>query len=461
MARPSLQVDPGAGASVPEQAPGGRSRIWLKNNRHSILLAPPGSPAREAALNALRLGKGATLAARTANGLAFPTGMVRRVYLAITPRPEVQDDRVRPPWSWEPDRATWLHDFQRGAFLQAISRTRCVLRSPTGSGKGEIIAAICAAAPEAKILVLTPKTSLCADLSARIVARSGRYPFELGAPDDAPSVTVQTYDRFRSAWKADAASARGFDLLLADEAHKIGARMNYAAATALEDAYYRIGLSATPLDRSDTRNRYVVAALGEPFTVAAWSDLSDAGRISDFQIRWGAPPTISGVGLASEHDFARAYAQAIIQNDGRNALVIEDLRRCLKPAIVFADRVEHVLALESMARASGIRARAITGDTPEDERLSAIANLRAGKLEALVASKVFAEGVDVPTIRSVINAGGLKAPIRIVQQVGRGARVAKGKDQFYVYDYFDRFPEWAARHAQARLSTLEALRESE
>src|SRR4030042_1271253 len=73
------------------------------------------------------------------------------------------------------------------------SGTPFLLRSPTGSGKGEIVAGVIAAAREGRWLILTPRTSLVNDLKKRTHMKAGVNPVALGIPFSRPGVRIATY----------------------------------------------------------------------------------------------------------------------------------------------------------------------------------------------------------------------------------------------------------------------------
>jgi superfamily II DNA or RNA helicase len=100
----------------------------------------------------------------------------------------------------------------------------------------------------------------------------------------------------------------------------------------------------------------------------------------------------------------------------------------------------------------------VWGSNSSEERKASIKRLIRGDHEALIASVIFNEGVDIPELRSVVIASGGKSTIAALQRIGRGMRVKKDatgnvvKDEFEVYDFQDEGDRWLQRHTRARVA---------
>lgn len=85
------------------------------------------------------------------------------------------------------------------------------------------------------------------------------------------------------------------------------------------------------------------------------------------------------------------------------------------------------------------------------QRDDALRRLVDGDIDVLVASKVFQEGIDAPSIASVGIASGGKSVIAALQKAGRGSRVTTTKSDFDIFDMNDDGHEWLTRHTNSRL----------
>jgi superfamily II DNA/RNA helicase len=76
----------------------------------------------------------------------------------------------------------------------------------------------------------------------------------------------------------------------------------------------------------------------------------------------------------------------------------------------------------------------ITGKTPMDEREIHFQNFKKGNIKILVNVGTLVAGFD-SDVRCIIDAAPTKSDIRHVQKLGRGLRIAKGKDHLIILDH--------------------------
>ncbi len=102
-------------------------------------------------------------------------------------------------------------------------------------------------------------------------------------------------------------------------------------------------------------------------------------------------------------------------------------------ALGFCVSVAHA---EYMAARSPRRPRsvALSGETPEAERNDALRRLESGELRAIFSVDVLGEGVDVPSVDTVLLLRPTDSATVFTQQLGRGLRRADGKPYLTVID---------------------------
>lgn len=212
-----------------------------------------------------------------------------------------------------------------------------------------------------------------------------------------------------------------------------------------------------------------VAALGNVLYRIKPEVLIDAGVL--------ARPTIYTVEVkhhANNPTYQGVYGAAIVRNTERNKAVVDLVKIANRPAMVFVAQIAHGRDLTKRLERAGVgRVKFIWGNKSTDERKTALRDIAAGRIDVIVTSAVFQEGIDVPELESVIVAGGGKSVIAALQRIGRGMRVLKDasgkviKSTFEVFDVTDipcgictgknKKPlhtacRWLERHTKARFA---------
>ena len=104
-------------------------------------------------------------------------------------------------------------------------------------------------------------------------------------------------------------------------------------------------------------------------------------------------------------------------------------------ALGFCVSVEHARFMARVFREAGIAAMAIWSDTPEAERRAALADLAARRVNIVFSVDLFNEGVDVPTVDTLLMLRPTDSPTLFLQQLGRGLRRSIGKSVCTVLDF--------------------------
>jgi hypothetical protein len=112
--------------------------------------------------------------------------------------------------------------------------------------------------------------------------------------------------------------------------------------------------------------------------------------------------------------------------------------------LIFCSRKEEAHKLSDelnnrRLRGQQLRTIALTGDDSIEVRERTVAELEAGELDYIVTVDVFNEGVDIPSINQVVMLRQTQSAIVFVQQLGRGLRLAEGKDYLTVIDFIGNY----------------------
>ncbi len=120
--------------------------------------------------------------------------------------------------------------------------------------------------------------------------------------------------------------------------------------------------------------------------------------------------------------------------------VIEQLRRRVGDpsnmrALGFCVSVAHARFMSDEFNRRGIAAVAVWGETPDDERDRALRDLRNGKVAIVFTVDLFNEGVDVPSVDTILMLRPTESATLFLQQLGRGLRKADDKALCTVLDF--------------------------
>ena len=246
-----------------------------------------------------------------------------------------------------------------------------------------------------------------------------------------------------------------FDVVHFDECHHVPAPTFFQVAQAIP-ARFRFGYSATP-DKDEGTELKLVGATGPTIYEETPAELIEGGYAvapEIFMLEYDVDPALEAL---DHFAWSQEYQEGLVDNSHRNKLVQEaahDLRELGHTTLVLVDRIDHGKHLERIL----VDSQFLHGTSGMARRRKGLERLAARTLPIVIATSIFDEGVDVPAISCLINARGGKAEHRAIQSVGRGMRIAEGKDRLIVVDFYDVFSRRLRRHARARASAYEGTK---
>ena len=388
---------------------------------------------------------------RAGNRLYIPFGECQKVYKAFKNDITRLYVRICPLRARKYESNINLYGYQQNAVKAVLRAKNGILVAPCGSGKTQMgLEAV--ARIGGKTLWLTHTTDLLTQSMNRAKQCFGLPASEYGTIT-AGKVNVGntlTFATVQTASNIDLSQYRDeWDCVVVDECHKcVGSptrmMMFYKVLSALS-ARYKIGLTATPY-RGDGLERCMFALLGD--IIHEVPQIAVAGNTVPVKVKFvntGYTPDIDDI---TDGDGTLNYAKLIsdiTENKDRNAVIVEEIQRAAQNGgvLVLSDRLQHLDALEKIARDSGQRTArlGIAATKAEKERRARIlTDLNSGALNVVFATyKLAKEGLDVPNLRTVVFATPQKDKTTVIQSAGRVARKADGKDFGTVIDFSDNF----------------------
>lgn len=266
-------------------------------------------------------------------------------------------------------------------------------------------------------------------------ANFGEEFFEGKKPSEHRHVFASIQSLSRS---LEALPPKHFQIVIVDEFHHAEAATYRSLLDRLEPGEL-LGLTATP-ERSDERD--VLARFDGRFAseLRLW-DALEAGLLCPFQYFGLHDNTdISHVPWSRKGYDAEALERVYTADDVRARLVIHEVAEKhsnLKTmrALGFCVTIAHAEFMARKFNDAGIPALAVSANSQEEERRTALHRLKAREVNVLFAVDLFNEGIDVPEIDTVLFLRPTESATVFLQQLGRGLRRADGKDCLTVLDF--------------------------
>lgn len=308
---------------------------------------------------------------------------------------------------------------------------RPVIQAPTGAGKTILAAAIAdgALTKGKRVLFVVPFLSLVdqtvAAFAAQGIASVGVMQAQHPLTDAAQPVQVASLQTLRRRRLPPA------DIVIIDEAHRwfdfLGTWMNLPGWQQVPF----VGLSATPWTRGLGRHydHLIVAA--------TTSELIEKGFLSPFRAFAPAHPDLTGVQIVAgdfhEAQLSEAMSQPVLVADTVTTWLRlgED-----RPTLCFAVDRAHARKLADAFEAAGVPTGYVDANTPADERERIGRRLREGQIKVVSNVYCLTTGVDWD-VRCIVLARPTRSEMLYTQIVGRGLRVAEGKDDCLILDHSD------------------------
>lgn len=273
----------------------------------------------------------------------------------------------------------------------------------------------------------------------RQVLRDGTFG-ELLVDGERPTQSRHVFASVQSLAQLDLAkvSPTQFDVVIVDEFHHAAAA-TYARILKHFQPKELVGLTATP-ERADGES--ILHYFNEHISVELrlWEAL-ERGLLSPFQY----------FGLNDETDLSdvqwsrKGYDVAALEkiytgNDARVRLVLEQMYDKLSDprrmrALGFCVSIAHAEFMAHRFTRAGLPSLAVSANTTSENRRAALQKLSKGEVRALFTVDIFNEGVDLPSVDTLLFLRPTESPVVFMQQLGRGLRRSDDKDCVTVLDF--------------------------
>jgi superfamily II DNA or RNA helicase len=369
------------------------------------------------------------------------------------------------------------HDHQVNAVHHAIGQERCLLLSPTGSGKSLIIYTLIRyyldkIPKNKKILVVVPTVSLVEQMISDFTdyssangwsAKNNCHKIMSGAEKETDKrVVVSTW---QSVYKQNEKWFQQFGAVIGDEAHLFKSKSLTSIMSKLKTCPFRVGTTGT-LDGTQTHRLVLEGLFGRAYEVTKTKELMEKKILSDLKIDC---LMLSYPDLDRESVKRAKYQDEIrwiIGSPRRNAFIANMCKRLKGNTLILFQFVEdHGKVLNSLVRACVPPERKVFfvhGGTEAADR-EEIRKIVESESDAIIVASygTFSTGISIRRLHNIIFASPSKSRIRVLQSIGRQLRVSQDKTTAKLYDLGDdlSYKSWknhTLRHMNERMKLYEA-----
>lgn len=378
------------------------------------------------------------------------------------------------------------YEYQVDAAHHALEQQRCLLLSPTSSGKSLIqymlIRMYEKILPDQKMLIIVPTVGLVTQMTADFDDYSSEIEWDAYdkvhgikagvCKETNKHIIVSTY---QSIMKLPVEYYHQFSAIMCDEVHVAKAKSIVRIMDNGINAHWRVGLTGT-LDESKTNKLVLVGMFGPVYTVITTKELMDAGQVAQLRVKVAllkhkekdckfmrsAPRGPIEEATGKKKRLKATYKEEIdfiVENEARNRFIMKFAASLDGNSIIMVNMVEHGENLYRWMK-EALPDRDIflyTGSTKADER-EAIRQLMEKSENAIIIGSlgVLSTGISIKRLHNLVFAHPSKSRVKVLQSVGRLLRLSKFGNLVNMFDLVDDFligayTNYTYEHGQKRV----------
>ena len=365
-------------------------------------------------------------------------------------------------------------DYQYDAIETALTRSRAILLSPTGSGKSFIIYLIMKYwlqyltdgfnYPKAgRVLVIVPTTSLVEQMHQDFLdygfSQGGMHRIYSGRDKNADKAVI--ISTWQSIYKYPKKWFEQFGMVIGDECHGFKSKSLSSIMNKATEAKYRFGLTGT-LDGTQTHRLVLEGLFGPVYKVTTTKKLQDDNTLAPLDIK----VLLLNYSEEVRKNFGKKTYQEeidfLIGNPARNRLIRNLALDADGNTLVLFNRVEaHGKPLYEMINNKAEEGRKIffvSGEVATADR-EAIRKIVEGQKNAIVVASLgtFSTGINIRNLHNIIFASPSKSQIKVLQSIGRGLRKSDDGRITKLYDVADDL-HWKSQQNYTLLHSAERVK---
>ena len=348
-----------------------------------------------------------------------------------------------------------IRDYQFDAVMKALNLNRCVLLSPTGSGKSLIIYCLSQIwlkyisngfrYPHAgRVLIVVPTTSLVEQMEKDFIdygySPQGIHKIYSGKDKDNinSSIVISTW---QSIYKLPKDWFDQFGMVIGDECHGFKSKSLTDIMNKCTEAKYRIGTTGT-LDNAQVHHLVLQGLFGKIHRVTTTKELQDNNTLAKLDINI----IILKYDEKARKDFGKkTYHEEIdfiVGHEARNRFVRNLALNSSGNTLVLFQRVDaHGKPLFDLINEKAEKGRKVfyvSGEVETNDR-EAIRQITEKQKDAIIVASLgtFSTGINIRNLHNIIFASPSKSQIKVLQSIGRGLRQSDDGRSTTLYDITD------------------------
>ena len=341
-----------------------------------------------------------------------------------------------------------LRDYQNNAIRHSINEKRCVLLSPTASGKSLIIYYLIRYHYPEKSLIIVPTLSLVSQMYSDFESYADKgfevekFVHKIFGGQEKVTDKPIVISTWQSLYELKKDFFTDFKLVIGDEAHLYKAKSLTKIMKNLENAPYRIGTTGT-LDEVEVHKLILEGLFGSTKKVTSTKELIKKKTLSEIAIRClvlkyskEASAIVSKLNYQEEIDF-------IVSHPERNKYICNLVKGLTGNTLILFQLVEKHgnilhLMLQDILDVSTRKLFYVYGGTDAESR-EQVRSIVEGESDAVICASygVYSTGINIRNLHNIVFASPSKSRIRNLQSIGRGLRRSETKSAATLYDISD------------------------
>ena len=348
-----------------------------------------------------------------------------------------------------------IRDYQFDAVMKALNLNRCVLLSPTGSGKSLIIYCLSQIwlkyitdgfrYPKAgRVLIVVPTTSLVEQMEKDFIdygySQQGVHKIYSGKDKDNinSSIVISTW---QSIYKLPKDWFDQFGMVIGDECHGFKSKSLTDIMNKCTEAKYRIGTTGT-LDNAQVHHLVLQGLFGKIHRVTTTKELQDNNTLAKLDINI----IILKYDEKARKDFGKKTyhdeIDFIVGHESRNRFIRNLALSSSGNTLVLFQRVDAhgkpLFDLINEKAEEGRKVFYVSGEVETNDR-EAIRQITEKQKDAIIVASLgtFSTGINIRNLHNIIFASPSKSQIKVLQSIGRGLRQSDDGRSTTLYDITD------------------------